>query len=94
MDTRIHPKNDPVVWEQYYEAAIAERDPSVRLWRIAEAQKAILQRARELEENKETDAECQAIENATDFLAELKAASQGDGIGKQVERGDHDSIAS
>ncbi len=94
MDTRIHPKNDPAVWQHYYEAAISEPEPELRLWRIAEAQKAILDRARELEQNKEADAECQAIEDATDFLAELKAATQGDGIGKHVNRGDQESIVS
>jgi hypothetical protein len=88
MDFKTTPDIDPAIWEHYYEAAIATPNPEVRLQRIAEAQALILRRAEALEEGKATDAECQALEGAAEFLQGLKAASIGNGIGKQVEVGD------
>jgi hypothetical protein len=93
MDTRTHPDHDPVLWEYFYEAAIGERDPHTRLHRIAEAQVVVLNRAKELEDDDEgNDAERQALRHATDFLNELKAVSIGDGVAKQIERGDVEPI--
>jgi hypothetical protein len=88
MDFKTRPDIDPAIWEHYYEVAIATRNPEVRLQRIAEAQALILRRAEALEEGKATDAECQALEDAAEFLQGLKLASIGDGVGKRVEVGD------
>jgi hypothetical protein len=63
------------LWEHYYDAAISEADPGLRLRRIAEAQEAMLQRAAELEESKASDVQCQALEDAAGFLQKMKMAS-------------------
>jgi len=71
----FHEHVDGSLWEHYYDAAISEPNPGLRLRRIAEAQKAMLERAAELEEAKGSDAQCQALEDAAGFLQKMKMAS-------------------
>jgi hypothetical protein len=92
MDFKPTLNIDPAIWEHYYELAITTRNPEIRLQRIAEAQALILRRVETLEEGKATDAECQALEDAAEFLQGLKLASIGDGVGKQVEVGDFEPL--
>ena len=92
MKLDVSSKSDPALWNLYYEAAIAEPDPSVRLRRIAEAHSLILLRARDLEESEASIAERKALEDAVDFLSGLKLESLSDGVGKEVENGDVESI--
>jgi hypothetical protein len=69
----------------FYEAAVSEPNPKLRLQRLAEAQKLVLARAHQLENEGGTDVECQALEDAAEFLRQLKAESTGDGIGSHLE---------
>ena len=76
-------------WEPAYEKAISEPDPSLRRARLQEAEIRILERARMLElESRNDDAECLALEEAADFIREMKKKTQMDGIGKEVSPGD------
>jgi hypothetical protein len=93
MHSKLQQDTDPAMWEHYYEIAISERNPDLRFQRLAEAQRAILQRARHLEDYGGSDAECQAIEDAAESLQTLKMNSLGDGVGKQLEQADVESIA-
>jgi hypothetical protein len=85
---QAHPEHRPSHLGALLRACYHDPEPKIRLQRIAEAQTLILRRAEALEEGKATDAECQALEDAAEFLQGLKLASTGDGVGKQVEVGD------
>ena len=67
---------DAGFWQQYYEAAIAEQDPDLRVLRIAEAKTAIFQRATELEESQACDAECQSLEEAATILVKNERSTR------------------
>jgi hypothetical protein len=64
-------------WHAHFEAAMSEVNPHLRVVRIAEAQQAMLQQAREMEEGGASDAACQILEKAAKRLGKLKRATQG-----------------
>ena len=76
MERRFHEDVDPLSWQQYYSAAIYEQDEDLRPQRIEQAQAAILQRAREMEECEAPDTECQVLEDAARVLGRLKRATR------------------
>jgi len=79
----------PGVWEQFYEAAITEPDRTKRMERLIEAQRAVLERALVLEkEGGNNPAEGQALQEAADFLREMKLSTLADGLGKELTAGD------
>ena len=76
-------------WEALYEHAISVADPKVRRQRLSEAQEAILHRARTLDaEPGDHDAEAQALEEAADFVRDMKLQTQSEGVGKEINVGD------
>jgi hypothetical protein len=73
---------DPGMWDQYYKAALIEKDPLLRAQLIDRAQSAILQRASALEESEASDKECGVLEQAAESLKRLKLHLQSDGLSK------------
>jgi hypothetical protein len=59
-------------WKKLYEAALLEFDPNLLPQRIAEAQKAIDERALALRANGDGNSEKEALENALVALGDLK----------------------
>src|SRR3954462_4129882 len=74
---------------------IGEADPALRDVRLLEAQEAILERARmlDVEVGQEHESEAQALEEAADFVREMKLETQADGLGKEVKIGDKEAIS-
>jgi hypothetical protein len=74
---------------------IGEADPALRDVRLLEAQEAILERARmlDVEVGQEHESEAQALEEAADFVREMKLETQADGLGKEVKVGDNEPIS-
>ena len=61
--------------------------------RLIEAQRAVLERALVLEkEGGNNPAEGQALQEAADFLREMKLNTQSDGMGNELTSGDKDFI--
>ena len=90
MDSQ--PQQDPK-WQAIYEKAIAEPNPDLRRQRLLEAQRAILDRAAELEhERGDHQAEAEALQEAADFVREMKAATLTDGEGMEIKIGDKDKL--
>jgi hypothetical protein len=76
------------MWEALYEKAITEPDTELRRLRLQEAEEAILRRAAILEDQWDpAQAEAQALEEAADFVREMKLNTQTDGMNKQMQRG-------
>jgi hypothetical protein len=76
-------------WEALYEHAISVADPEVRRQRLLEAQEAILHRAKILDDEPgDHEAEAQALEEAADFVRDMKLQTQSDGVAKEVNVGD------
>jgi hypothetical protein len=82
-------------WEMLYEQAIGEADTALRRLRLLEAQEAILERARmlDVEVGEEHESEAKALEEAADFVREMKLETQADGLGKEVRVGDKKPIS-
>jgi hypothetical protein len=82
-------------WEVLYEQAISEPNPAIRRMRLFEAQEAILDRARMLDDEpgQEHESEVYALEEAADFVREMKLESQADGAGKEVKIGDQERLS-
>lgn len=82
----------PYLWEQIYEAAISEPNPDRRMELLREAQKAVLQRAQALQEQEGNPSfeEMTALEEAADFLHDMKLTTEADGIGKHMKLGDRE----
>jgi hypothetical protein len=81
----------PFLWERVYEAAISEENPDRRLQLLREAQRAVLQRAQGLEEDVHGSfEEMTALEDAADFLREMKLVTESDGVGKHIAPGDRE----
>ena len=84
---------NPSVWESLYEKAITESDPDLRRRRLLEAQAAIVQRARALDrEPGDHESEVRALEEASDYIREKKAETLTDGLGKEIEVEDQESL--
>jgi hypothetical protein len=82
----------PYLWEHIYEAAISEENPERRLHLLREAQQAVLQRAQALDEQETAPSfeEVTALEEAADFLRDMKLTTEADGAGKHIRPGDRD----
>ncbi len=82
----------PYLWEKIYEAAISEKNPDRRLHLLREAQQAVLQRAQALDEQEAAPSveEVTALEEAAEFLRDMKRTTEADGIGKDIQPGDRD----
>jgi hypothetical protein len=81
-----------LTWEAIYEKAITEANPDLRRQRLLEAQKAILDRAATLEDERgDHQAEAEALEEAADFLREMKAQTQTDGVAMELKVGDKEA---
>ena len=73
MEARIHKSSSGNDWKALYKAAIFEDDSVKLMARIAEAERALADRAAELFGSNETSArEQQAMENAAYFLRLLR----------------------
>ena len=84
---------NPNLWESLYEQAITEADPDLRRRRLLEAQAAIVQRALALDrEPGDHESEARALEEASDYIREKKAETLTDGVGKEVEVEDQESL--
>jgi hypothetical protein len=78
----------PYTWEVLYEKAITEPDTALRRLRLQEAEEAILHRAAILDNQPDPhQTEVQALEEAADFIREMKRKTQSDGINKQIKIG-------
>jgi hypothetical protein len=67
-----YPENR-VYWEKLYQSAMAETDNRFRRQRVQEAEHALLERAKFLDEQPgDHESEGQALEQAADSLRELK----------------------
>jgi hypothetical protein len=92
MTPDLHSHQDPT-WEALYEKAITEANPDLRRQRLLEAQEAILDRAAMLEDDRgDHQAESQALQEAADFVREMKAQTLTDGVGMEIEIGDKDNF--
>jgi hypothetical protein len=89
--TQNDSRTPPYVWEVLYERAITEPDPGLRRLRLQEAEQAILNRAGVLDDNDneavQHEPEAQALEEAADFLREMKLITQSDGVAKEMKSG-------
>jgi hypothetical protein len=74
METTSPPCPIRTEWKALYKAAILENDRSVGSQRVAEAERAVLARARELLYSQGTLEEKEAIEDALYTLRALKTA--------------------
>lgn len=63
-------------WQELYECACREQDHELRLHRIRETQKAMLEHAWFLEQTHGSDEECRKLERAAEGLRRIKLASQ------------------
>ena len=63
-------------WHELYESACREPNRGLRLHRIMETQKAMLEHAWFLEQTHESDEECRELERAAEALRRIKLASQ------------------
>jgi hypothetical protein len=82
-----------LAWDVLYERAITQPDVNLRRQRLAEAETAILERARVLDEEPgQHEAEGQALEEAADFIREMKLQTQSDGVGKELRVGQKRSL--
>ena len=63
---------DPYLWVSVYELALDEKSPEFRQRLLLEAQMAVLQRARGLEETHGSDLECAALEAAAAVIGDMK----------------------
>jgi hypothetical protein len=80
----------PYFWGALYERAITEPDPGLRRLRLQEAEEAILRRAGVLDVANEAapgEPEAQALEEAADFIREMKLITQSDGVDKEMKKG-------
>ena len=65
----------------------------LRRRRLQEAETAILQRARALDgEPGDHETEAHALEEAADYVREMKLESETDGVGKEVKVGDKEFL--
>jgi hypothetical protein len=85
--------NTPHLWTKLYEIAVSEPNRAMRMERLLEAERAILERALMLEDEKEDhEAEKIALEEAAGFVREMKLSVMTDGVGKELAPGQHDKI--
>ena len=63
-------------WHELYESACREPNRGLRLHRIMETQKAMLEHAWFLEQTHGSDEECSELERAAEGLQRIKLASQ------------------
>jgi hypothetical protein len=86
---RSETNRNAYAWEALYEQAITEVDTDLRDRRLAEAEKAILERAKFLDDQPGAhDLEALALEEAASFIREKKRETETDGVCKQVSIGD------
>ena len=77
-----------LAWDTIYERAITEPDVHLRRQRLVEAETAILERARVLDDQPgEHEAEGQALEEAADFIREMKLRTQSNGVNQELRVG-------
>lgn len=81
------------VWETLYEHAITESNTELRRRRLREAERAILDRAKALDDDPgEHESEAQALEEAANFIREMKLQAETDGVCKELQIGDKDEF--
>jgi hypothetical protein len=81
------------VWESLYEQAITEPNVQLRRRRLQEAGAAVLERALVLDrEPGDHEAEGLALEDAAEFIREMKRVTQTDGLGKEIKIGDKEDL--
>src|SRR3954464_9832108 len=73
----------------------ARQTRSTGALRLLELQEVILERARmlDVEVGQEHESEAQALEEAADFVRQMKLGTQADGLGKEVRIGDKEAIS-
>ncbi len=64
------------LWRELYEAAARESNRGLRIYRIMEAQSAMLEHALVLEVSQGSDQECLDLERAAEGLRRMKVACQ------------------
>ena len=83
----------PEFWTKLYESAITEPDRTLRMARLLEAERAILERALVLStEQTEHGSEIVALEEAAKFVREMKLKTMSDGVGKNLSPGDRELL--
>jgi hypothetical protein len=83
----------PEYWTKLYESAITEPDRTVRMTRLLEAERAILERALVLSTDlSEHHTEVVALEEAAKFVREMKLNTLSDGDGNHLSPGDRDLL--
>jgi hypothetical protein len=83
----------PEFWTKLYESAITEPDRTLRMARLLEAERAILERALVLStEHTEHGTEIVALEEAAKFVREMKLNTMSDGVGKDLSPGDRELL--
>lgn len=93
MAPNFHSQKE-LAWEAIYEKALTEANPDLRRQRLLEAQRAILDRAAMLEEERgDHEAEVEALQEAAEFVREMKAATQMDGVGMELKIGDKEELS-
>jgi hypothetical protein len=76
-------------WTTLYEIAIREPDRAKRMRLLLQAERAVLERAIDLErEENGHEAEEKALEEAASFIREMKLNTMNDGVGKELKCGD------
>jgi hypothetical protein len=83
----------PEYWTKLYESAITEPDRTLRMARLLEAERAILERALFLSTGPTEHAtEIVALEEAAKFVREMKLNTLSDGDGNHLSPGDRDLL--
>jgi hypothetical protein len=83
----------PEFWTKLYESAITEPDRTLRMARLLEAERAILERALFLSTDRtEHGTEIVALEEAAKFVREMKLNTMSDGDGKDLSPGDRELL--
>ncbi len=86
-------RNDASFWESLYEKAVAESDRALRTQRLLEAEEAILQRARALDEEQgDHEGEALALEEAARFIREMKQKVKTNGEADAIKPGDQEEL--